>query len=152
MADILNLQMRPAQALAAVEKAMRLDPRAGNPREVIQQGFAYSLLGRWKEAIPAYQGYLVRYPDNLWVHAGQGDNYAFVGDDNGAQAEVAEVTRIINLEPNSVVGYLLLAHMLDNQGKPTEALAAIEQGMRVDPSSAYSSLGSRGFAYTLLGR
>ena len=62
LADTLNSQAKPAEALEAVETAMRLDPLNGDTY-LYEQGWAYSLLGRRKEAIPALKRDLVRYPD-----------------------------------------------------------------------------------------
>ena len=56
---------RPAEALVAADKAMRLDPR--NPDNYLyEQGFAYTRLGRWAEAIPALKRYSTLYPHNLF--------------------------------------------------------------------------------------
>jgi hypothetical protein len=45
---------RPAEALIAIEKAMRLDPRNSH-LYLFEQGFAYTFLGRYEEAIPALE-------------------------------------------------------------------------------------------------
>jgi adenylate cyclase len=66
LADTLNSQAKPAEALEAVETAMRLDPLNGDTY-LFEQGCDYSLLGQRKEAIPALQRYLARFPDNFWA-------------------------------------------------------------------------------------
>ena len=86
---------------------MRLDPRN---RDLFadQQGMAYTRLGRWKEAIPAYKSCLVRYPAqfnvNSWLHSFLGSDYSFLGDEEGAQAEAAAIERHLAASPNNATG------------------------------------------------
>ena len=149
MALVLNSQTKPAEALVAVDKAMRLDPR--NPEYLWEQGRAYSLLGRWKESILALKPYLGRHPDHLWAHAYLAFDYSFLGEEDAARAETAEVERAAALNPNSTIGYAALAQALNSLGRPTEALAAIDKAMRLDPKGADFDTFQQGWAYTLLG-
>lgn len=67
LAEALNILWRPTEALPAVEKAMRLDPR--NPDyNLLQRGLAYYLLGRPEEAISDLTFVTARHPDLLWPH------------------------------------------------------------------------------------
>jgi adenylate cyclase len=150
LAEALNDQGKPAEALAAVEKAMRLDPRNA-VNYLHEQGWAYTQLGRWEEAIPALKSYLVSNPDYLWGHAFLAIDYYNLGDHDAARAETAQVERVIALAPSSAIGYLALAFTLSEQGKPVEALAAAEKGTRLFPRSHQLAF-ERGVQYLVLGR
>jgi tetratricopeptide (TPR) repeat protein len=153
LADILNAEAKPAEALEAAETAMRLDPR--NTTYLYEPGWAYSLLGRRTEAIPALKRDLVRYPDHLWAHSLLGSDYSFLGDEDGARTEAAALERAIAASPNSPTFYVALAYLQNSMGKPAEALVAMDKAMRLDPRSrdnySWFSL-EQGFAFTLLGR
>jgi adenylate cyclase len=134
LADVLNNQWKPAEALAAVEKTMRLNPL--RPADYLwQQGLALSQLGRWEEAIPAIKDSLRYHPDLLWAHVWLAVDYFNLGDEDAARTERAQVERLIALTPSSAVGYVALASMLDAQGKPAQALAAAQKGIRLDPKN-----------------
>ncbi len=151
LADVLNQQAKPAEALVAVEKAMRLDPQ--NPDiYLLQQGVAYTNLGRWKESITAFKRYLARYPQVIFAHAFLVYDYSSLGDDDAARAEAAEVERAVALTPASAVGYHVLALTLNKLGKPAEALVAADTAVRLDPPHADLYVAQQGLAYTLLGR
>src|SRR5260370_2829805 len=66
LADVMNNMAEPAQALVAAEKAMRLDP--GDDRYLLEEGAAYLGLGRYKDSIPAYKGFLAVHPVIYWAH------------------------------------------------------------------------------------
>jgi adenylate cyclase len=154
LADTLNSQGKPAEALEAVATAMRLDPR-NLDTYLYEQGWAYSLLGWRKEAIPALKRDLVRYPDQFAAHSILGIDYGFLGYDDGARAESVAVERHIAASPNSPAGYMVLADLLNSLGKPAEALVAVDKAMRLDQHSddnysVYSL--DQGLAFTLLGR
>ena len=155
LAQVLNNEVKPTEALEAVETAMRLDPR--NPdKYLMDQAFAYYLLGRWKEAIPVWKSILVRFPDNIWAHAFLAGAYSNIDDADGARAETAAIERAIALSPNSALGYMALAQGLGAQGRPAEALIAADKAVRLDPRNGDNLppiyLMYEGWAYTLLGR
>jgi tetratricopeptide (TPR) repeat protein len=154
LADTLNSQAKPAEALEAVETAMRLDPLNGDTY-LYEQGWAYSLLGRRKEAIPALKRDLVRYPDNFVTHSLLGSDYSFLGDEHSAQAEAAAVQRAIGASPTPFTAYAVSADLLNSMGTPAEALMALDKAKHLDPRSRdnYSGyLWYQGAAFTLLGR
>ena len=151
LANILNSQWKPAEALEAVETAMRLDPR-NRDTYLYEQGCAYFLLGRRKEAISALKRALVRNPDNFMAHCLLSIDYSFLGDEDGAHAEAAAVERYVAASPNTGTGYWALAVVLNTLGKPAEALEAVDKGMRGDLYSRVDWSWSHGVAYTLLGR
>jgi adenylate cyclase len=150
LADILNNQGKSSEALVAVKKAMRLDPR-NDALYQWQQGLAYTQLGRWKEAIPAFKGSLALRPDQIWAHVYLAIDYYNLGELGAARSETAQVERFADLTPNSAVGYQALAFALGNQGKPVAALAAAEKGARVDPQNR-DGLFQRGLFYNRLAR
>jgi TolB-like protein/DNA-binding winged helix-turn-helix (wHTH) protein/predicted Zn-dependent protease len=151
LADVLNFQGNHTGALAAVEKAMRLDPR--NRVNYLQaQGWAYTDLGRWDEAIRSLKGYLGRYPDQLWSHARLAVAYSNRGDHDSAQAETVEVERATTLNPNSAVGYWALAFVMEEQGRPAEDLMAVNRAIHLDPRNHNTYSGTQAAAYTLLKR
>jgi adenylate cyclase len=148
LAEVLNDVFKPAEALIAIRKAMRLDPK-GTDFYLAQQGWAYTLLGRWEESISSLKPYLARYPGNLWAHAYLAEDYAPLGDKTAAQVEVAEVQRAVALEPNNPFGYFALAEALNGTGRPAEALAAGKNAIRLNPKS--TDLYVQGWAYAQLG-
>jgi tetratricopeptide (TPR) repeat protein len=149
LAEIMNVMGRPTEALAAVGKAMRVDPR--NPYIYqFEQGWAYTQLGRYAEAIPALTASLISDP-NIWSHVFLVDDYTEIGQDDAAQVEVAKVERIKELEPNAG-SFWALAHVLNTIAKPAEALVALEQAMRLDSSDPERFLREQGMSYTQLGR
>jgi adenylate cyclase len=90
LADALNCAGRPAEGLAAVEKAVRLNP---GQRDLYlrEQGWAYSQLGRWQEAISVLKRATINYP---WPHVWLAVDYVELGRDDAARAEVAEILRL----------------------------------------------------------
>jgi adenylate cyclase len=99
LAEVMNNMARPAEALVAVEKAMRLDPR-NRDNYLFEQGFAYTVLGRYEEAIPALKRDLA-LTNNLWDHVLLVRDYTELGQEDAARAEAAEVERRVALNPNS---------------------------------------------------
>lgn len=75
-----------------------------------------------------------------------------MGDDDGAQAEAAEVERLVATDPNSAVGYWARATVLNSLGKPADALVAVDKAMRLDPRNRDKYLFDQGRAYSFLGR
>jgi TolB-like protein/tetratricopeptide (TPR) repeat protein len=150
LAQVLNDQGKPTEALAAAEKAIRLNPRH-NAVYLFERGFAYSQLGRWEEAIAALKNCLASYPDHLWAHVFLATDYFNLGDRDRAQAETAQVERLVAITPNSAMGYLALASILNAQDKPHEALIAADKGSGLDPQNR-GILFQRVVAYNQLGR
>jgi adenylate cyclase len=67
LAYVLEMSGRPAEALGAVEKAMRLDP--WNNFFLIFKAFAYTLMGRYEDAVPVFKEFLTHYPNYLNLKA-----------------------------------------------------------------------------------
>jgi adenylate cyclase len=154
LAEVMNTMARPAEALAAVEKAMRLDPR--NPGNYLglrlyEQGFAYTQLGRYEEAIPALKRDLA-LTNNLWDHVLLVLDYIELGQEDAARADAAEVERRSALNPNTPLGYWAMAGVMNDMAEPSRALVAVEKAMRLDPGNRDKYLLSEGLAYLGLGR
>jgi tetratricopeptide (TPR) repeat protein len=92
LADVMNNMEESAQALVAVEKAMRLDP--GDDRYLLEEGAAYLRLGRYKDSITAYKGFLAVHPDIFWAHLHLAIADIELGHNDAARAEVAQVLRL----------------------------------------------------------
>src|SRR6266852_3321628 len=150
LAEVMNNMARPTEALVAVEKAMRLDPRNRN-RYLSEQGHAYTELGRYEEAIPAFKRDPA-FTNNLWDHVHLAQDYVQVGQEDAAHAAAAEVERRVALNPNSPPGYWALARVMNNMAEPAQALGAAEKAMRLDPGNRDRYLSEEGFAYQGLGR
>jgi tetratricopeptide (TPR) repeat protein len=150
-ADVMNHLARPADALPAVEKAMRLDP-LHRDRYVFEQGWAYTQLGRYQEAIPAFNP----VDPLFWTHVHLAQDYIELGQEGAARAEATKVERLIGMSPASAIGYMALAAVMDYMAEPAQTLAAVEKAVHLDPGNRenyYSVEGSpQGWALTSLGR
>ncbi|MBV8360500.1 MAG: tetratricopeptide repeat protein [Deltaproteobacteria bacterium] len=151
LADVLNILGKATQALIAIEKAIRLDPR-NTVNYLYEQGWSYRLLGRWDEAILLLKAHATRYPEHLSAHTWLAEAYGGLGDMEAAQAEVAEVQRLVALVPDSAAGHWNLAEALNAAGRPTEALAVVKEGIRLDPSRPKLFTGPQSWACSQLGR
>jgi len=151
LAEILNAQMKSAPALVAAERAMRLDPR-NLDNYLLEQGLAYTNLGRREEAIAALKRYSATYPGLLSPHMLLADNYAGLGDDEALRGEAAQVERAVAREPNSAFGYFALAQVLNAAGRPSEALAAAEKAIRLDPRISGYCVFTEAWSYIKLGQ
>jgi adenylate cyclase len=90
---ILGESGKPEEAIAAVEKAMRLDPK-GRDSYLFYEGWAYTQMGKYAEAIPIFKRHLARYPNDLSTHAVLIVDYTELGREQQAREEAAEVLRI----------------------------------------------------------
>jgi adenylate cyclase len=91
-ADTLNWSGRPAEAIDISEKAMRRDPR-NSDFHLLPIGFAYYILGRPAEAVPALKRFIDSYPGFVsarWILAA---SYVELGMMKEARAEAAELMR-----------------------------------------------------------
>ena len=89
LGQALNAVGRPAEALAAAEKATRLDPKS---TDFLVQGWAYTQLGRWRESISALKR--LSPSNNPWPHVWLAVDYVELGRDDTAKAEIAEVLKL----------------------------------------------------------
>ncbi len=75
------------------EKAIRLDPR-NRDYYVFWEAMAYTLMGRYAEAIPLLKQHFTRYPNDLGSHVVLIIDYIELRHEQEARAEAAEVLRI----------------------------------------------------------
>jgi tetratricopeptide (TPR) repeat protein len=84
---------RTAEAIGALEKAMRLNPQY--PVVYVGAlGFAYQMAGQYAEGIAAYKRALTRNPDMLFAHTNLAIIYSELNREEEAHAEVAEIQRL----------------------------------------------------------
>jgi adenylate cyclase len=92
LAWIMNNTRRRAEAIDLAEKAMRLDPR-NHDRYLWLEGWSYTQMGRYEEAIPILKRSLASYP-NIPVQFYLVVDYIELGRQPQARAEAAEILRI----------------------------------------------------------
>jgi adenylate cyclase len=92
LAQIMGDSGKPEEAIAAVEKAMRL--ARGRDFYLFYEGWSYTQMRIYTEAIPMFKRHLARYPNNLGAHANLIVDYTELGRDQQAREEAAEVLRI----------------------------------------------------------
>jgi len=86
---------RPADAIAAADKAMRLDPRRQD-QYLIWKGLAYTQMGHYKEAIPVVKQFQASYPNVLgshFCHLYLVVDYVELGREGEARSEAADFLR-----------------------------------------------------------
>ncbi len=93
LAWIMNNTRRRAEAIDLAEKAMRLDPR-NHDRYLYIEGWSYTQMGRYEEAIPILKRSLASYPNVLVSHYYLVVDYIELGREPQARAEAAEILRI----------------------------------------------------------
>ena len=84
---------KEAEALAALEKAMRLDS-AHRVDYLWLEGSIYTEMARWEQAISALKDYLAHYPNQVLPHVELAIDYVEAGRHDDARAEVAEAVRL----------------------------------------------------------
>ena len=93
---------RPEEAIALLEKAIRLNPIPPNWYGFCL-GDAHFLTGEYEEAIAAYEGVLHRYPDDMRALIGLAATYGLSGREEEARAQAEQILRI---EPKFSVMYV----------------------------------------------
>jgi adenylate cyclase len=93
LAQDLDFAGKPEEAIEALNKAMRLDPR-NRDYYLDDVAWSYSLMGRYAEAVPLFKRNLARYPNSMGGHWGLAVVYVELGRLNEAQTEAAEVMRL----------------------------------------------------------
>jgi adenylate cyclase len=92
---------RKEEAVQSLEKAIRLDPKGmGWYFNIL--ALAYSVLGRYEEAIATYKKAIDREPDFRWGYIGLAATYTLAGREEEGRAAAAEVLRI---EPKFSLDY-----------------------------------------------
>jgi adenylate cyclase len=107
------------EAIAMLQKSLRLSPIPSSSVVLLRLGSAYRWAGQHDEAIAAYQRAVELYPDNLPGHAMLAAMYAVIGHDAEARAEAAEVLKI---DPNFSAERFVKAISTRNQTLLDQAL------------------------------
>lgn len=95
LANILTFAGRPEEAIALLEKGMRLNPRAPNyPFYLFELGHAYHWLGQYEKAIAFQKRVLLLNPNEFVAHLELAKMYDELGREEEAQAEVAEALKL----------------------------------------------------------
>jgi adenylate cyclase len=93
MANALAYSGKPAEAVVAAQKAMRLDPRRRDFYSLFE-GMSYALMGSYERAIPPLKRHLARYSNIIPGHLFLIVCDVELGRNEEARAEAAEVMRI----------------------------------------------------------
>jgi TolB-like protein/Flp pilus assembly protein TadD len=93
----LGLQLfygdRKEEAVQSLEKLIRLDPKGPGLYFSIL-ALAYSVSGRYEEAIAKFKKAIGREPELIWGHIGLAATYTLVGREEEGRAAAAEVLKI----------------------------------------------------------
>ncbi|MGD8382363.1 MAG: tetratricopeptide repeat protein, partial [Syntrophobacterales bacterium] len=93
LGNILTLAGRPEEGVEFVEKAIRLNPIP--PAYYFSHlGLAYRDSGQYEEAILAYKKAIYIQPTLLFAHLGLAASYVYLGREEEAHTEAAEVLKI----------------------------------------------------------
>ena len=93
LADDLDFAGKPEDAIASLNKALRLDP-LNRDFYLVELAFAHTLMGRYAEAVPLLKRHLARYPNEMGGHWLLTVANVELGRMDQARAEVAEVMRL----------------------------------------------------------
>jgi len=93
---------------------------------------AYYNLGKYNEAISAYQKAIALEPDVAINYTNIAHAYMAANQNDLA---IQNYEKSISLDPTIVVNYINLAIALDQEGKKDEAKAILEQGLTANPDN-----------------
>src|SRR5262249_52300030 len=140
-AEALNFVGRPADALRMVEQAMRLDP--SYPFwYLFQAGLAYSLSGRYAEAIATLQETLRRSPEFVYAYTSLASSYLgqWVAQQSPAgqtlEPAVAAGQRAVALNDALHWSHLVMGYVSLWQQQYEQALAEMERAVALAPMAA----------------
>jgi tetratricopeptide (TPR) repeat protein len=128
-----------AQAVAAAEAALRVDPGQAGVRSSL--GAIKRLTGQPEQAIAEFRKALALQPNSDDTHRMLGQTLALQGHvDEG----IAEVRRAIDIRPEYWNYYFTLGYVLYNAGRYREAVAAYRRTTELNPNYAggYQMLGT----------
>ncbi len=143
-----------AQARPLFEQAIGLDPQYARAYALLS--FTYWRDTGWSpdpqnpERALALAQQAVALDDTLPIaHFALGLAYQLK---NQYELAIAELERVIALDPNSAGGYAGLGVVLNSAGRPAEAIGWIEKAMRFNPRYPFWFAFQLGVAYRLTGR
>ena len=143
LGEILAFAGRSGDAIANLEKAMRLSPIY--PGWFLGQlGMAYRLTGQYDEAIKALKRFRDRSPENIFSYTEPTLVYIHLGRYEEAVESFTEAAasyaRAFNAEPENLelkdkigLSHVGIGNVLLKQGKYKEASAHYKQGVKINP-------------------
>jgi TolB-like protein/tetratricopeptide (TPR) repeat protein len=145
-AGMLNFAGRPEDALQMLEQAMRLNPHYP-PMYLWSLGWAYSLTGRYTEAVATLQEFISRSPNHQVGHLYLALSYVQQwASQQSADAQtlvqaLAAAQRVLALNDAYFGGHLILGYVYLWQKQYERALAEMERAIALDPNLASSYAG-----------
>jgi predicted CXXCH cytochrome family protein len=124
---LLESAGRPAEARAAYERALALDPELGE--SVTNLGLVLGRLGEAQRGVELLSGFLARYPRSDGVLRNRAVLLQSLGD---AAGMLRDLTRAMELAPDPVLARLL-ATIHRRRGDAGRAAALEEEARRLDP-------------------
>jgi tetratricopeptide (TPR) repeat protein len=145
-AGMLNFAGRPEDALQMLEQAMRLNPHYP-PMYLWTLGWAYSLTGRYTEAIATLQDFISRSPNHQVGHLYLALSYVQQwASQQSADAQtlaqaLAAAQRVLALNDAYFGGHLVLGYVYLWQKQYEQARAEMERAIALDPNLASNYAG-----------
>jgi adenylate cyclase len=152
-AEVLSLSGKPEEASRLVEQAMRLNPRYP-VLYLFNAGWAYTMVGRYAEAITALKTALLRNPDNLaasfWLAGSYGWQWAsqLSLDPQTLERGLEVAQRAVALNDSYWAAHWFLSFVYLHQQQYDHALVEIERAVALDSNEA----GSYAFLAEVLSR
>ena len=133
LADLLEAQGKPVEALAHFQQAVTLDPTSAN---YFALGYEFLAHWNWEEAAQVFAAGLEREPDSwhLWIGSGA----AALGLTRYEEATQAFL-KAVALKPEELMGYHLLAQAFDRSDKAfDDALLSFRELLERDSSNPWA--------------
>jgi tetratricopeptide (TPR) repeat protein len=143
---VLLFAGRPEDALRMLEQALRLNPPYP-PLYLWSLGWAYSLTGRYTEAVATLQEFISRSPSHLGGHLYLALSYVQQwacqqsADAQTLAQAVAAAQRVLALNDAYFGGHLILGYVYLWQKQYEQALTEMERAIALDPNVAESYAG-----------
>lgn len=134
----------PAQAMAAIEKALALDPSLSSAYHA--RAMVYRSQQEYVAALADLEQVIVLDPDYVDAYIAQGLTYQALGD---LDKTVASYQKALELEPDNAAWYNNLCWAYGVFNQPETALEYCEQAVALSPEPFIHD--SRGLVYALLG-
>jgi tetratricopeptide (TPR) repeat protein len=140
---VLNFAGRPEEALRSVEQAMRLNPRCP-PWYFFQMGWAYSMTGRYAEAIATQKEVISRDPNSSFAHLNLAWSYwwQWIAQQSPAaqtlEPAVAAGQRALALNDSYHGNHMILGFIYLWQQQYEQALTEMERAVALAPTEAWS--------------
>ena len=139
LGEALLLAERPAEAIVALDQALRIDPR--NVHALNNLGLALAAQGRLGEALARHQEALRIRPDSVEARIDLGVALAAQGKLSEA---VEQYTDALRLDPGSPKAHYNLGNVRSKQGREDEAFEEYVIALHADPdyAKAHNNLGA----------